>query len=48
MKKVSLAHIRSSQYIPIHGAQIRALCFNRQNDGLLLSASLDNTLKLTR
>ncbi|XP_019713221.1 E3 ubiquitin-protein ligase RFWD3 isoform X2 [Hippocampus comes] len=47
VKKVSLAHIKSSQYVPIHSAQIRALCFNRQNDGLLLSASLDNTLKLT-
>ncbi|XP_061631026.1 E3 ubiquitin-protein ligase RFWD3 isoform X2 [Phyllopteryx taeniolatus] len=47
VKKVSLAHIRSSQYVPIHGAQIRGLCFNRQNDGLLLSASLDSTLKLT-
>ncbi|XP_061696605.1 E3 ubiquitin-protein ligase RFWD3 isoform X2 [Syngnathoides biaculeatus] len=47
VKKVSLAHIKSSQYVPIHAAQIRGLCFNRQSAGLLLSASLDGTLKLT-
>ncbi|XP_077599058.1 E3 ubiquitin-protein ligase rfwd3.S-like isoform X1 [Stigmatopora nigra] len=47
VKKVNLAHIRSSQYIPIHSDQVRGLCFSRQNAGMLLSASLDKTLKLT-
>ncbi|XP_057692310.1 E3 ubiquitin-protein ligase RFWD3 [Corythoichthys intestinalis] len=47
VKKVSLANIRSSQYVPIHSDQVRGLCFNRQNEGTLLSASLDKTLKLT-
>ncbi|XP_061896685.1 E3 ubiquitin-protein ligase RFWD3-like [Entelurus aequoreus] len=47
VKKVSLANLKSSQYIPIHSNQIRGLCFNRQNDSLLLSAALDCTIKLT-
>ncbi|XP_037308317.2 E3 ubiquitin-protein ligase RFWD3 [Pungitius pungitius] len=47
VKKVSVANMKTSQYVPIHAKQIRGLCFNRQNDSLLLSAALDNTLKLT-
>ncbi|XP_039979377.1 E3 ubiquitin-protein ligase RFWD3-like, partial [Xiphias gladius] len=47
VKKVSVVTMKASQYIPIHGKQIRGLSFNRQNDSLLLSAALDNTLKLT-
>lgn len=48
MKKVSVANMKTSQYVPIHAKQIRGLCFNQQNDSLLLSAALDNTIKLTR
>ena len=45
---MSVVTMKASQYIPIHSKQIRGLSFNRQNDSLLLSAALDNTLKLTR
>lgn len=47
VKKVSVVNMKASQYVPIHSKQIRGLAFNRQNDSLLLSAALDNTLKLT-
>ncbi|XP_076590223.1 E3 ubiquitin-protein ligase rfwd3.S [Chaetodon auriga] len=47
VKKVSVVNMKASQYVPIHGKQIRGLSFNRQNDSLLLSAALDNTIKLT-
>lgn len=48
VKKVSVVNMKASQYVPIHSKQIRGLSFNRQNDSLLLSAALDNTIKLTR
>lgn len=48
IKKVSVVNMKASQYVPIHSKQIRGLSFNRQNDSLLLSAALDNTVKLTR
>ncbi|XP_014816235.1 PREDICTED: E3 ubiquitin-protein ligase RFWD3 [Calidris pugnax] len=47
VKMMSVANLKSSQYIPIHSKQIRGLAFGRRADGLLLSAALDNTLKLT-
>ncbi|XP_029953149.1 E3 ubiquitin-protein ligase RFWD3 [Salarias fasciatus] len=47
VKKVSVVNMKSCQYVPIHSKQIRGLAFNRQNDSLLLSAALDNTVKLT-
>ncbi|KAM9301957.1 E3 ubiquitin-protein ligase RFWD3 [Gastrophryne carolinensis] len=47
VKKLSAANMKSSQYIPIHSKQIRGLAFNNRSDGLLLSAALDNTVKLT-
>uniref|UniRef100_A0A1A8JUW9 RING-type E3 ubiquitin transferase n=1 Tax=Nothobranchius kuhntae TaxID=321403 RepID=A0A1A8JUW9_NOTKU len=47
IKKVSVMNMKASQYVPIHSKQIRGLSFNRQNDSLLLSAALDNTIKLT-
>lgn len=47
VKKVSVVTMKASQYVPIHSKQIRGLSFNRQNDSLLLSAALDNTIKLT-
>ncbi|XP_054633730.1 E3 ubiquitin-protein ligase RFWD3 isoform X2 [Dunckerocampus dactyliophorus] len=47
VKKVSLANLKSSQYIPIHSNQIRGLSLSRQNDSLLLSAAQDCTIKLT-
>ena len=43
-----MVNMKASQYVPIHSKQIRGLSFNRQNDSLLLSAALDNTIKLTR
>ncbi|XP_069073725.1 E3 ubiquitin-protein ligase RFWD3 isoform X2 [Pleurodeles waltl] len=47
IKKISAANMKSSQYVPIHSKQIRGLAFSNQTDGLLLSAALDNTVKLT-
>ncbi|XP_075289950.1 E3 ubiquitin-protein ligase RFWD3 isoform X2 [Opisthocomus hoazin] len=47
VKMMSVANLKSSQYIPIHSKQIRGLAFGTRADGLLLSAALDNTLKLT-
>ncbi|XP_003791380.1 E3 ubiquitin-protein ligase RFWD3 [Otolemur garnettii] len=47
VKMLSTANMKSSQYIPMHGKQIRGLAFNNPSKGLLLSASLDNTIKLT-
>lgn len=47
VKKMSIVNMKASQYVPIHSKQIRGLAFNRQNDSLLLSAALDNTVKLT-
>ncbi|KAM4638613.1 E3 ubiquitin-protein ligase RFWD3 isoform 7-T8 [Amazona ochrocephala] len=48
VKMLSVANLRSSQYIPIHSKQIRGLAFGGRADGLLLSAALDNAVKLTR
>ncbi|XP_068383928.1 E3 ubiquitin-protein ligase RFWD3 isoform X1 [Eschrichtius robustus] len=47
VKMLSTANMKSSQYIPVHGKQIRGLAFSSRSKGLLLSASLDNTIKLT-
>ncbi|XP_021558676.1 E3 ubiquitin-protein ligase RFWD3 [Neomonachus schauinslandi] len=47
VKMLSTANMKSSQYIAMHGKQIRGLAFSNQSKGLLLSASLDNTVKLT-
>ncbi|KAK6309189.1 hypothetical protein J4Q44_G00206520 [Coregonus suidteri] len=47
VKKVSTVNLKACQYVPIHAKQIRGLAFNRQADSLLLSAALDNTIKLT-
>ncbi|KAG8437250.1 hypothetical protein GDO86_008089 [Hymenochirus boettgeri] len=47
IKKLSAANLKSSQYVPIHSKQIRGLAFSNRTDGLLLSAALDNTVKLT-
>uniref|UniRef100_A0A8C1LZR2 RING-type E3 ubiquitin transferase n=1 Tax=Cyprinus carpio TaxID=7962 RepID=A0A8C1LZR2_CYPCA len=47
VKKISTATLKPSQYVPIHSKQIRGLAFSRHQDSLLLSAALDNTLKLT-
>ncbi|KAM5295773.1 E3 ubiquitin-protein ligase RFWD3 isoform 2-T3 [Glossophaga mutica] len=48
VKMFSTADMKSSQYIPMHSKQIRGLAFSSRSNGLLLSASLDNTIKLTR
>ncbi|XP_053771235.1 E3 ubiquitin-protein ligase RFWD3 isoform X2 [Desmodus rotundus] len=47
VKMFSTADMKSSQYIPMHSKQIRGLAFSSRSSGLLLSASLDNTIKLT-
>ncbi|XP_066098979.1 E3 ubiquitin-protein ligase RFWD3 isoform X2 [Saccopteryx bilineata] len=47
VKVFSTANMKSSYYIPMHGKQIRGLAFSSRSRGLLLSASLDNTIKLT-
>uniref|UniRef100_A0A4W3HDP9 RING-type E3 ubiquitin transferase n=1 Tax=Callorhinchus milii TaxID=7868 RepID=A0A4W3HDP9_CALMI len=46
VKKISSTNFRSVQYVPIHTKQIRSLAFS-DRDSILLSASLDNTIKLT-
>ncbi|KAH0619452.1 hypothetical protein JD844_000095 [Phrynosoma platyrhinos] len=48
IKMMSAVNLKSSQYVPIHSKQIRGLAFSNRADGLLLSAALDHTLKLTR
>ncbi|XP_063168870.1 E3 ubiquitin-protein ligase RFWD3 [Candoia aspera] len=47
IKMMSAVNLKSSQYVPIHSKQIRGLAFSNRTDGLLLSASLDHTLRLT-
>ncbi|XP_077166724.1 E3 ubiquitin-protein ligase RFWD3 isoform X2 [Paroedura picta] len=47
IKMMSAVNLNSSQYVPIHSKQIRGLAFSNRSDGLLVSAALDNTLKLT-
>ncbi|CAI5781931.1 E3 ubiquitin-protein ligase RFWD3 [Podarcis lilfordi] len=47
IKMMSAVNSKSSQYVPIHSKQIRGLAFSNRADGLLLSAALDHTLKLT-
>ncbi|XP_004600932.1 E3 ubiquitin-protein ligase RFWD3 isoform X1 [Sorex araneus] len=47
IKMLSTANMKSSQYIAMHSKQIRGLAFSSRSRGLLLSASLDNTVKLT-
>ncbi|XP_034033226.1 E3 ubiquitin-protein ligase RFWD3 [Thalassophryne amazonica] len=47
VKKVSAVNMKAGPYVPIHSKQIRGLSFNMHDGSLLLSASLDNTLKLT-
>ncbi|XP_049642324.1 E3 ubiquitin-protein ligase RFWD3 isoform X2 [Suncus etruscus] len=47
VKMLSTANMRSSQYIAMHSKQIRGLAFSSKSRGLMLSASLDKTLKLT-
>ncbi|XP_022094225.1 E3 ubiquitin-protein ligase RFWD3-like isoform X2 [Acanthaster planci] len=47
VKKVSAVDMRCTQYVPIHTAMIRALIFNGRNDGLMLTASVDKTIKMT-
>ncbi|XP_040266156.1 E3 ubiquitin-protein ligase RFWD3 [Bufo bufo] len=47
IKKLNMADLKSTQFVPIHARQIRDLAFSDRPDRLLLSASLDNTLKLT-
>ncbi len=38
---------RSAQYVPIHSKMIRDVGFNNRHDGLMLSASVDKTIKIT-
>ncbi|XP_060110205.1 E3 ubiquitin-protein ligase RFWD3 [Heteronotia binoei] len=47
IKMMSAVNLNSTQYVPIHSKQIRGLAFSNRSDGLLVSAALDNTLKLT-
>ncbi|XP_038053459.1 E3 ubiquitin-protein ligase RFWD3-like isoform X2 [Patiria miniata] len=47
VKKVSAVDMRCTQYVPVHSAMIRALTFNGRNDGLMLTASTDKTIKMT-
>ena len=46
--QVSILDYRSSQYVAIHSKMIRDMAFNStQQDGILLSAAMDKTLRMT-
>ncbi|XP_072492655.1 E3 ubiquitin-protein ligase RFWD3 isoform X3 [Notamacropus eugenii] len=47
VKMISMADMRSSQYVPMHSREIRGLAFSSRSNSWLLSAALDNTMKLT-
>ncbi|XP_007477568.2 E3 ubiquitin-protein ligase RFWD3 isoform X1 [Monodelphis domestica] len=47
VKMISMADMKSSQYIPMHSREIRGLAFSSRQNSWLLSAALDNTVKLT-
>lgn len=47
VKKVSALTMKASTYVPIHSKQIRGLAFGQRSNRLLLSASLDSTVKIT-
>ncbi|XP_072018015.1 E3 ubiquitin-protein ligase rfwd3.S-like [Amphiura filiformis] len=47
VKKVSAMDLRSAQYVPIHSKMIRDVTFNGRHDGLMLTASVDKTIKIT-
>ncbi|XP_051830603.1 E3 ubiquitin-protein ligase RFWD3 isoform X1 [Antechinus flavipes] len=47
VKMISMADMKSSQYVPMHSREIRGLAFSSRQNSWLLSAALDNTLKLT-
>ena len=46
--KVSGLELRSSEFVSIHQGVLRDVVFGPEGDGLVLSASMDKTLKLTR
>ncbi|XP_077978822.1 E3 ubiquitin-protein ligase rfwd3.L-like [Glandiceps talaboti] len=47
VKKISMFDMKSSQYVTIHNKMLRDCCFNNRNDGLLLTTSIDKTVKIT-
>ncbi|XP_019630805.1 PREDICTED: E3 ubiquitin-protein ligase RFWD3-like isoform X1 [Branchiostoma belcheri] len=47
VKKVSAMDLRSVQYVSVHSKAIRDICFSGRVDGLMLTASIDKTLKIT-
>nr|XP_006012915.1 PREDICTED: E3 ubiquitin-protein ligase RFWD3 [Latimeria chalumnae] len=47
IKMISAVTLKGSQFVPMHAKQIRGLSFSNRPDSLLLSAALDNTVKLT-
>ncbi|KAJ8021952.1 E3 ubiquitin-protein ligase RFWD3 [Holothuria leucospilota] len=46
VKKIGVLNWHN-QYLPIHSKPIRGMSFNGRNDGLLLTGSMDKTLKIT-
>ncbi|XP_078593980.1 E3 ubiquitin-protein ligase rfwd3.S-like isoform X2 [Branchiostoma floridae x Branchiostoma japonicum] len=47
VKKISAMDLRSVQYVSVHSKAIRDICFSGRVDGLMLTASVDKTLKIT-
>ncbi|XP_002732699.2 uncharacterized protein LOC100377562 [Saccoglossus kowalevskii] len=47
IKKLSMMDMKSNQYVTIHSKMLRDCCFNNRQDGLLLTASVDKTIKIT-
>ncbi|XP_066279408.1 E3 ubiquitin-protein ligase rfwd3.S-like isoform X2 [Branchiostoma lanceolatum] len=47
VKKISAMDLRSMQYVSVHSKAIRDICFSGRVDGLMLTASIDKTLKIT-
>ncbi|XP_071502685.1 E3 ubiquitin-protein ligase rfwd3.S-like [Diadema antillarum] len=47
LKKISAMDFKTCQYIPIHTKPIRGVALDGRDDGLILTASVDKTLKIT-
>ncbi len=44
---MSTVEMHHSEYVPLHNGCIRDVAFNPTGDGMVLTASVDKTLKLT-
>ena len=47
LSQLSTVDLRHSEYVGIHGDVIRGVAFSPSGDGMLLTASMDKSIKLT-